>query len=57
MSEHDYPSEWQAVVLRIVQSHGVYYALGFLIGLLARLSRTDWDVREQLEQLEDRWPK
>lgn len=57
MNEHDYPREWQAVVLRIVAARGLYYALGLLIGILAAQSRTDWDTRACLERLEDQWPK
>jgi hypothetical protein len=52
-----YSERWQRVVLTVIRDRGRVGCIGYLTGILARLSVDDWDVRRVLEQLEqDRTP-
>ena len=57
MSEKNYYQEWKDLCIRILEVKGVHYALGLLIGILARNTAAHWDIRRDLHDLQDRYPK
>ena len=47
--KQSYQQRWIKVVIAIAAKHGLAYALGVCIGIIARRTAVDWDLRAELD--------
>ena len=47
-----YKQRWIKVIIAIVAKRGLVFALGVCIGIIARRTAVDWDLRAELDHRE-----
>ena len=47
-----YKQRWIKVIVAIVAKRGLVFALGVCIGIIARRTAVDWDLRAELDHRE-----
>jgi|TARA_R110000822_G_scaffold198379_1_gene336427 hypothetical protein len=48
MAIYDPGKEWAELAHSLIDKHGTMYVIGFLIGVLTRLTKNDHDLRREL---------